>query len=516
MENKSNLSRLKLILVTISFSFSLTGLFFGQTPAKSNDIIKLFNSNLLQIDPTLQQHNYIKQKPYIFENDSLLILYKDQIPDSSLLIFYLAKGFFWGTQGISQTEIKYYSLADSIANNLENFKPLIKEFLSSYYYSVGQYKKTLLFSKEQISKYIERYDTNSTKYFNLLTNIGGCYNKLKQHDSAIFNLKKVIHYDVNNIEGHLIISNSYLQKNNIKKSEFHAKEIIRISKLNDLTLSNNTNAYLMLGLIKLKKEEYYSAIFYFDKAKSISTRENNYRNLKYANKGLLKTFIYINGDTTLFEHLDGYESANNSIISRRSQSLETKYQIQYETKLKERKINDLLITNKIERFIFWIAILIATITLTILTFILYRIKTQKTILSQELELKKIKTEQQNKKIQSLIEIITQKEKLFSEAITSNNFSKEIEEELINFIEKSRNQNLEWTTIISLFDERHPEYIKELEAENKTSLTFNEKKISILLKLKHSSKEISEVLFVSIHAIKKARQRLNKKLNNFEE
>lgn len=508
MKNETNLIRLKFILALLFFW--LYGFVQGQTSSHDH-IINDFNDNLFYIKPTTQ-HNYLKQKSFIFKNDSLLILYKDQIPDSSLIKFYLAKGFFWGSEGISQTEIKYYSLADSLANNLKEYKPLIKELLSSYYFSTGQYNKTLTYTQKEI----ELTDSSSSRHYNLLLNLGACYNQLKRHDSAILYLKKVINHNPNETQAHLIISNSFLETNNIKQSEYHAKAIINLNKGNDSLQNNNANAFLMLGVIKIKKEEYYSAIFYFDKAKSISTKEKNYKNLKYANKGLLKTFLYINKDTSLLEHLNGYETANDSLLSRRNQSLETKYQTQYETKLKEEKIHELLLKNKVDQFIFWIAILIASITLIILSFVLYRIRTQKKILDQKLQLRKAKTEQQNKKIQSLIEIITQKEKVFSEVIATNNFSKEMEDELIEFIEKSRNQNAEWATIISLFDEVHPSYIEDLEEENKTSLTFNERKISILLKLKYSSKEISEILFVSIHAIKKARQRLNKKLNNFEE
>ncbi len=71
---------------------------------------------------------------------------------------------------------------------------------------------------------------------------------------------------------------------------------------------------------------------------------------------------------------------------------------------------------------------------------------------------------------------------------------------------------DWGEVIILFRSIYPEVFSEPEQKN-IKLSANDIRVIILQKLGYTNQGMSEILNISIEGVKKAKQRLNKKLHN---
>ena len=110
-------------------------------------------------------------------------------------------------------------------------------------------------------------------------------------------------------------------------------------------------------------------------------------------------------------------------------------------------------------------------------------------------------------------IITQLRQELSNAAASSNSTQ------VNIISESLNSLLEshimtedrWLNFQKVFDKVYPEYLHDVKKSN-DKITDNDLKILALQKLNLNNGAMSELLCVSVEAIKKAKQRLKKKMN----
>ena len=84
-------------------------------------------------------------------------------------------------------------------------------------------------------------------------------------------------------------------------------------------------------------------------------------------------------------------------------------------------------------------------------------------------------------------------------------------ELIKEINFNLSQEQEWDEFLAFFKEIHPEYLKQITKIASDSLSQAELRLSILLRLNLSSKEIASILRLTPDSVRVARYRLRKKL-----
>lgn len=92
-------------------------------------------------------------------------------------------------------------------------------------------------------------------------------------------------------------------------------------------------------------------------------------------------------------------------------------------------------------------------------------------------------------------------------------SKTLKSIIIKTIESLKlniNNNV-WNDFKMRFEKTHPDFIRNLREKN-PKLSSTEQKLSVLLRLNFSSKEIADILFIQIGSVKTARSRLRKKFN----
>src|SRR5690349_6908116 len=84
------------------------------------------------------------------------------------------------------------------------------------------------------------------------------------------------------------------------------------------------------------------------------------------------------------------------------------------------------------------------------------------------------------------------------------------QKIIRAIDKELDQNEEWEQFAVHFDNVHANYLKKLK-EQYPDLTVSDLKLAAYLRLNLSSKEIAQLLNISIRGVETSRYRLRKKL-----
>lgn len=222
------------------------------------------------------------------------------------------------------------------------------------------------------------------------------------------------------------------------------------------------------------------------------------------------------------EYYRGYKTLSDSLGKDQNYKEMTKVRFEYNYK-KEKKELELKNQKETYRFYLIILILIFGILLSILLFIQQKSKAKKEQIEKEKsflknENLKQKIELSDKQITSntliqlnkneiLNSVIEKLQNVKSKFAVSNH---EIIDETISDLKKSLAKN-NWDNFLDQFEKVHESFFINL---NKISdqLTFNEKRLCALIRLKMSIKEIATMNNSSSRSVEMARYRLRKKLN----
>jgi DNA-binding CsgD family transcriptional regulator len=97
------------------------------------------------------------------------------------------------------------------------------------------------------------------------------------------------------------------------------------------------------------------------------------------------------------------------------------------------------------------------------------------------------------------------------ALKKNSSEKKNVQQLINTINFDLKHDHGWEHFYSYFEEVHTDFNKNILLQY-PNITSNELRLMVLLKMNLNSKEIADILNISAEGVKKARQRLRKKMN----
>ncbi len=321
---------------------------------------------------------------------------------------------------------------------------------------------------------------------NTLMNIGSIYTKRGEFKEAWDNLSEALllarKVNIKNIEGEILIKlgNLYFAMKNYAKAIEYADSSVAIAK-------NISYTELKRDCYKLFSEVYYE-------------------------KGKYKEAY----DTNL-----KYESLSDSVINEKNikkiANLETSYK--YEKQKQKYEIEKTRREShiKLQRHIIIFFVIIAIMALGLAFTIYWTNRLKKRVLrlkieniNRELEsnqkamtgatLQLIQTAEKNdyyiKKLENL------------ETICSEEARKDIRSLISDY--KLNTSNANWEEFEILFRKVNSDFYDRLNLLN-SSLTPNERKLCVFLKLNMSNKDISQITFQSEEALKKARLRLRKKL-----
>lgn len=435
-----------------------------------------------------------------------------------------------------------------------------------YFYNHLQYKYAVPYFLPALSYLKENPSEQPYDSFNSYKKISYFLTFVKDYGESNYFLKRASSLAKNTPEKlaaiYYLMGNNSIQQNlfpEAKKQSLTAKKYA--IKYNDQNYLSRI--YGNLALVYLHEKNYKKAENLLLKDLEISQKINSHRNYLYAATKLgtlyIETKKYVQFETLLSD-IENYQSIdkisynwykpdiltlkmqyamnlgkNNEELSlrRKMDSLsyaqqllqdeqafngywinqKSKYQIQSEK-------NKHKLSQTYNRFVISMVIVIALFSIgVIVVFSFYtKNKKEKAIFRQMM----VELLSKNKKIKLNNDQLHQfaKDKELELAELKNNYIK-IESEYIKYTQKQHeklNELLDshilteesWIEFRNAFDKKYPDYLPFLQ-ENFTDLTDNNLKIILLLKLNLSHSEIGNMLGISPESVKKAIQRLRKKL-----
>lgn len=407
--------------------------------------------------------------------------------------------------GIIHMELKNYNHAESyfqkaiLESKTLNDLAFSKSNLGSCYEKKGNYIKSLEYQNESLKVYSELNNLKGISVVN--ENIGSIYEDLEKYALAkqYFEKALAIHDDKKDTRLANILNNIgdiYRKTSSLENGLIFTKQALEIAKL-----------------IGDKKEE---ASAYKDLSKNYSLAENY--------KDAFNTLV-------LFLALD----EENTRIHNANQA--SALQTIYDTKKKESQI-ELLVQNskvdKAQKNVLFLAILFLILIVVVWVIYIRRkrkeaqnlLTYEKRILKIELDKKKIEEQTLQKEVHlknatlSRYSLhLSQKNKMLSNlSLTLKNSMERTNvdlkrklNELIKEIDFNLSQEHEWDEFMAFFKEIHPEYLKQITKIASDTLSQAELRLSILLRLNLSSKEIASILRLTPDSVRVARYRLRKKL-----
>lgn len=463
---------------------------------------------------TYRDFSVKKTNGIIAKSDNLIRLGK--IDNPSLLIrYYLIKGYTEGSKGFFLNEIKFYLKADSIADkyNVYEAKRYINQSICSYYIASEQYDKAL----ELAVANMKDNQKDSLSYFVDIENVAIIHSYLNNNDSAILYLNKVINEGYGEYSDlhyqYFSLGRAYLDIDKLDSAEKYLRKSYVISIQNYQNTVDIVNLYNNLANLYDKREYSDSSQFYYDLAYKVSDSINYLHGKLMASRGELINELKKNN---LLNAFNRYISIKDSIVNRESKDLEKKLLIENETLKKEAKIKELELKKEADKNHKLLLYGILLLALIVFSFVIYRYILSQKILKKNLEIEEYKKQQavnelkkKEQELSSKINVIQSNIKVIEEL--KNKELKSINlTDITSVFEQNYISDVEWQNIALQFNEIHPNYINSIK-EDDISLTQNDIRLLILLKLEYSNQAIAEILNISVDGVKKAKYRLKKKV-----
>ncbi|MFV1885143.1 MAG: tetratricopeptide repeat protein [Balneola sp.] len=297
------------------------------------------------------------------------------------------------------------------------------------------------------------------------------------------------------------------------------------SRIEMTSIINNSrfNGFNLLAENYYFLEDYKKAIEFASKSLELSLENNAWSRAEQALGLLIKANTRLNLLEEVIESQKQLLAIRDSIINEDRLKIIQEYDARYNLSMKEQEIAILEIANEKKSFTQKALILGVVLVLIISGLIVrgqfLRIQRRDAKLeNQELKRKKLEQELEFKSKQLVtqsLNVIQKKELIMEmkEKVESFQERGNIRElsKLSNLIDYSFTLESDWNEFKMRFEEVNSDFYKILK-ENFNDLTPNEMKLSALIKLNLSIKEIAVILGISSDGVKKARYRLRKKLN----
>lgn len=330
-------------------------------------------------------------------------------------------------------------------------------------------------------------------------------------------------------EQYYLIGSAYLEMDSLQKAVGNLEK--------SMTLSNETGKTAMLGMAKrkigevyFKQNNYQSALKEFQQSLEISKETSNNIEIEDDYLNLSETYEKLGDIPKAYENRKLYFAIHDSVFSNDSNQKLNDLEIQLKTEKSRQEIvlqkKEIALLEERQRTANLQRIgLIAGLVVSIFLFGLgyyairqrmKRNKIEKEKIDAELKLKESELVFKKKELTThalhlakkneVLEDIKQKAKVLK---TSGNDSQSYQQ-LIHTINFDQQDDKNWENFTQYFEQVHKDFSKTVKVKY-PEVTKNELRLMALLKMNLSSKEIATILNISSDGVKKARQRLRKKM-----
>lgn len=365
---------------------------------------------------------------------------------------------------------------------------------------------------------------DSLKMSVCLTNMGNIYVEmenpvaLQYFQKALKMSKSMVNDQTINL--HLNIGAIYTERGEFDKARKHLEEGLALaSKIGNKR--NSCELWVKMGLLAFVQKQYQQSIDYTQKALNIAN-EVKYLELQKDCYGLLSDIYAATGafNQAYLNHVQ-YKSFSDSLFNEKNvreiTTLENSYKYDKERQKSEleKASQELKIKSQKQVILF---LLIVSFLIFVLAFTIYwSNKLKKKVLRLEIENINNELEANQKAMTAAtLKLVQNSERdAYCVKMLENIKTKSQEESqsdirslIADYKLKSCNSN--WEEFEVLFEKVNSSFYDKLNEQYPT-LTPNERKLCVFLKLNMSNKHISQITFQSEEALKKARLRLRKKL-----
>ncbi|WP_299125871.1 tetratricopeptide repeat protein [uncultured Winogradskyella sp.] len=429
---------------------------------------------------------------------------------------------------------------DAIATHIEALK--IKEAIKSEpwniaysYYNIG-YSYNSISNFEMSNTYLEK----AKAIFSTLTNyeeeinatnslIANNLKHSKQYEKAIAMYKEIIpQYKAMNYNNDLAgaynsLGQIYMETDSISKAKKLFEKSLDISKnyeqkaLVALNLSE-------LGNVELRLNNNKKALLYYEEALTIDKETQAKDNIKNDYLDISKAQAKLGNYEKAYENHLSFFELHDELLNTENIERINELEIQYQTEKKEKELiikeNEIKLLEERKKKaenekLFLIISLIGALSLAIA--IVYglrqrmkRNKIEREKLDNDLAFKEkeLTTHALHlaHKNEVLLDLKSQLKELKSNSPNSRSYQK-----VINTINLDINNDNNWEQFRNYFEDVHRDFNSKVK-RSYPEVSNNDLRLMSLLKMNLSSKEIANILNISIEGVKKARYRLRKKLN----
>jgi len=456
------------------------------------------------------------------------------------------------------------SLAKAIDLKNDSLRNLNYMALSAYYSRLPNVDSSSYYVVLAAEYFKERQDTVALTY---------CYYSIMNNYNIIHNIPKTIEYgemalalaekkNIQEIIGHLEIALAFTYIKLPEESERGRTLLVRAEKFAEQTNNSNlkVEVYFTQGANSFKKENYEKGVTYFEKALTVCEEIKDTFNLatcyyhlgighykltnndlaneylekstligRNSNKDQRKAFLYLSMINANFDedkhqfYLYKYDSLTTVLSAQKTEELLTKYEaLENQNEIQRLKVKEnqdaLLIQKATTKNITITALLLISVLLFILLFLWYKYKQRN--LNHKIEIETHKNQQIESSLNQAknelaikIEAVKDGYGVIEELktqLTNMASTDESIDSIVASLEQNYVSDQQWDGIIIQFGKLRPDFIINLKNRN-VNISRNDIKLSILLELDYSLDGMAEVLNISKEGVKKAKQRLKKKL-----
>lgn len=451
---------------------------------------------------------------------------KKIVSDESLGDFYLKTIQFYIDINHFDEALEYCTQAHNIFTEKKDFEKLAKvnSFFAFIYAQLNDPQRAIKYYKISLGFYEKKND--KAGMIKGLNNLGNAYFALAKYDSSQYYFQKsqaiFKNYEAPTLKAFVMsnLGKLFYNKKEYSQAEnylLEAKNILEQNKISDPEA--NYNANYNLASFYIKRNNPSKALSYAIKTGDFIQKSSvDFSNIRYLDN-LYNAYLLNNDYKNAANTFKKYDSIRDMMnIEEKAVNVE-RIKAQHEYELKQ-KLNSL---KQEKRNLVYIIILVAfllIVVICILYTINYRNKTEalnlekKLIEAREKELQfdnhmkeklLVYQSMEQQKVDSIFKSILEKVNALK---TKYQHAEEISE-IINEIKISVKPNT-WEDFEYHFLQIHESFYKNLELKH-PSLTNYDKRLAAMLKLRLSTKEISNLLNVTPKTIENSRTRLRKKL-----